>query len=474
MAAPISPGDSGIIKQIVEQASNGQVNGLKQLSQTERKAVKCALENLVNNKNPSIELTDKIASKISKPESYHRNPIRSFLKGIARRIFKSYIDTTSLVNFITNNSALINKNLTQVANSEHEKSAQLMPAQTGGAKASQPKSAAPSLGESVKTEADKELVKTNPQEPPKQVASPSPAQTGGVKASQPKSPPPLTGEASKIQLAKEFTKANPHTNGFIALGGETVEESQKAVKAKLDKHDTTYPGTTFKIVQGHCVDQAKALSSALPEGQKLVVVNAANATHPGGHWENPQAKAQEEALARQSNLADALKQAKGSKKEDERYLMEYGAVRTDGIKMYKEGESDKPFEVDVVSVAGFDFRDFSVKKIINDYAKKMGISHDEAKGQLIEAKMSAMLAAALGNPSVLVYLPSSGVFMGTDKQETAKMIADAFARLTTGDGPFVGKFEHIHVGFFNTSAGNDKIVSDALKNAFKDKGGIGG
>ena len=110
----MTPVPSDAIKQLINQVVQGDVNGLKQLSQAERKALKSCLEHL-NTDKTSIDQIDKgILSKISKPENYHQSPIRSLVKGIAKRLFNGYIDTNSLADFIRNNSSLILKNLEQV------------------------------------------------------------------------------------------------------------------------------------------------------------------------------------------------------------------------------------------------------------------------------------------------------------------------------------------------------------------------
>ncbi|CRX37668.1 zeta toxin family protein [Estrella lausannensis] len=111
MTSPIPSESLNAINQMVSQVTQGEVKGLKQLSQAERKAVKSALEHLVKDDHQPIMLDGKIAQKISTPENYHKNPIRSLVKGIARKLFTSYIDTNSLAKFISDNSSLIRQHM---------------------------------------------------------------------------------------------------------------------------------------------------------------------------------------------------------------------------------------------------------------------------------------------------------------------------------------------------------------------------
>lgn len=106
---------------LISQACNGELKGFKQLSQSERKIFKNAIEELVNQKK-CVPINKNIINKISQPNSYQRNFFQSIIKGIVKRIFSGYIDASSLSKFIHHNTDKINQSIAQImASSKQQK-----------------------------------------------------------------------------------------------------------------------------------------------------------------------------------------------------------------------------------------------------------------------------------------------------------------------------------------------------------------
>lgn len=100
-----------IINNLLDDINNHQMGGLKQLTQAERKTLKTSIEKFAQNESDSIVLDDTIKNKITHPNNYQRNSFFSFFKGIARRLFTSYLGADSLAQTIQKNAPALKEKL---------------------------------------------------------------------------------------------------------------------------------------------------------------------------------------------------------------------------------------------------------------------------------------------------------------------------------------------------------------------------
>lgn len=92
--------------------------------------------------------------------------------------------------------------------------------------------------------------------------------------------------------------------GLLATRPDVVCDSYLCRRETLDpaKHPGLRPATV-RVIDSDTIDAALALSRAT--GQRVAVLNMANATHPGGGWKHG-AMAQEEAICYRSSLSSTL------------------------------------------------------------------------------------------------------------------------------------------------------------------------
>jgi len=97
--------DDFCLKALVESIDLDGLGGLKQLTQTERKALETAIVALYRGDAEHAVLDKEIFYKISHPSNYQRSIMTLFLRGVAKIFNKNYIDAASLSDFIHTKNA---------------------------------------------------------------------------------------------------------------------------------------------------------------------------------------------------------------------------------------------------------------------------------------------------------------------------------------------------------------------------------
>lgn len=126
MSMPI-PSHNETVKMLLDQVAQGEVKGLKQLSPGEIKVLKNALESLASGDSTHIQIDKSVIKKLSQPDNYKKNPIRSLVKGVVKKFFKSETEVNSLTKFINENASAIRQNLGQIGKAQAGSANNLLP-----------------------------------------------------------------------------------------------------------------------------------------------------------------------------------------------------------------------------------------------------------------------------------------------------------------------------------------------------------
>ena len=229
-------------------------------------------------------------------------------------------------------------------------------------------------------------------------------------------------------------------NGFyINKKGEEVEIEDIIDGISIDDvvfYDTDVKGkvlfdrlktynTEISVVNEDCLYAAKKLYD---EGLAPAVVNFASYRVPGGGVRKG-SRAQEENICRRTNLfksifrfIDTLAKEYGLKLAEKQYPLpvDYGAIYSPAISVFRESDDkkyallDKPFNIDVITIAALKNPPLDSKGHLNDWSKN-----------ITREKIKTMLNLALywGNDSIVLGAFGCGAF-ANPPEDVAKLFKE--------------------------------------------------
>jgi uncharacterized protein (TIGR02452 family) len=273
-------------------------------------------------------------------------------------------------------------------------------------------------------------------------------------------------------------------NGYVNAQGKVVKlESNYWVKtlAQLPKGETPpnfYP-THFEVITD---DTLNVMLKLQEEGKNPVGINMANRHHPGGGVDEG-CPAQEEALSRRSNMAQAL--------ATQNYPFgEFGSILTQNVELFRTDKylfMDKPERVHLAAVAIYDLREKSSDRdklglpstgeITLERLKRHTTYKENTKailrqmlrtmGPYMDLVLGAIGCGAFQNPPDLIAALFEEVFAEPEFFGRFRSVTFAILDIFPNDKLNIAAFTELSKKL-NASHQNIKNTSDALINAILD------
>ncbi len=269
---------------------------------------------------------------------------------------------------------------------------------------------------------------------------------------------PAVQKKMKAEIFKQTKLAAK--NGFLVDGKETkiakdaIKKMQKETKVIFSPSPITVAGKHKTDVEVVNSDTLNATHDLQKKGFRVVFLNMANETRPGGGAESG-ASAQEECIFRVSNAYLSLYPTENTTlakklKNGKYHIPEFGAIYTPAVTIFRKSQEEgftfrKPYEADMISNAAYNL------------SKGMPKNYDSN----MKAKIRAILRVAAGTGHDAVVLGAHGC--GAFKNDP-KVVSKLFKEVLK-ESEFKGQFRKVVFAVIDDQNSNGNLAT--FQKAFK-------